>query len=282
MLAAEEVGEEGAEGGDGDVGDEGGGGDGLAEGAMALDPTLPAHSMEKEKEINKEKRTPPPGARLSGTHLPLSRPALAHISSLHPNAYFHLLPFRWKEDPAVKSREIVWREDMDAFVLGLLRGRVVRELRGVGGGGGYVAPLEGWGGLRGGRGVGGVLWLGEGVAREVDASGEAGKGASGEVEEELPGAGEKGPEEEPLEMDNATEKWQHSKKGPPAYTLARCGKRLRPVFNLRRLLGEEHLAGLRALSPRIWGGEVLVLKGKRRTAGVLMDLWMLEGYLALG
>jgi hypothetical protein len=54
-----------------------------------------------------------------------------------------------------------------------------------------------------------------------------------------------------------------------------------PVHNLQVLLGEKHLEGLRErFTNEIFENEVLALRHKRRTVGLQMRLWQLQGYLA--
>jgi len=51
------------------------------------------------------------------------------------------------------------------------------------------------------------------------------------------------------------------------------------VFNLRRLLGSEHLTKLRKESS-IFRKEIVVIRDKRMTIELRMKLWKLEGYMA--
>ena len=51
------------------------------------------------------------------------------------------------------------------------------------------------------------------------------------------------------------------------------------VYNLPTLLGPDHLRALRESSPTHFGGQYAVVKTKRTTTQVQMELWKLLGYL---
>ena len=135
-----------------------------------------------------------------------------------------------------------FREDMDTFVLELMRRRIVESLAYlVQRKKGYVTGCRDWEDAKRRKQVAAMLWT-------VD------------------------PERE-------------EKRSPEFGTLRmRKGKAeggMVPVYDLWRLLGEEHLGKLRAMCENgLWESDVLVLKHKRVTVETQLKLWKLEGYLA--
>ena len=70
-----------------------------------------------------------------------------------------------------------------------------------------------------------------------------------------------------------------SMRAPAPYAVAEGKGGYVPVYNLRTLLGEEHIARLRKCHEIYWG-ELVVLKKKNATLVAQMRLWQLMGYLA--
>jgi len=141
-----------------------------------------------------------------------------------------------------------WRSDMHEFVLELMRRRLVEGLiRLTNSKRGYVVGCSGWKDALAKPQVGAFIWTG--------GNGEQDEGV------DIP------PEFATLDVSAGQQGENRTKKIP--------------VHNLRRLLGMEKLAELRAkLSSGIFGKEVVVLKHKKVVVDVEMQLWKLQGYLA--
>lgn len=154
----------------------------------------------------------------------------------------HMIPHRWKQDTRFKTDDIVWREDMDSFVLDLMRKKALRLLEYLSSKpAAYIARCEDYAEVQGKHQPGAVLWLG-------DPGGDANSN----------------PDEEP----------------PPPFAMVkyRLASHI-PVFNLAALLGSEYLAKLRD-SSRLFTGTMAVIKQKRNALTTLMHLWKLMGYVA--
>lgn len=190
----------------------------------------------------------------SGTHLVASRAALAYISKLNRAAYRRLLPYRWKEDPSLRTNEIVWREDMDTFVLEMLRQSVARDLKYlVSRSAAYIPACKGFNNLADHTQLSAVLWLGP----HPEAS-----------------SPEASSQEAPSDSAASSED-----QGPSPYAMHRYKDHYVPVYNLLTLLGHTHLQSLKASKPTNFGGQMVVVKAKRRTVKVQVELWKLLGYL---
>jgi hypothetical protein len=186
----------------------------------------------------------------TGTHLVASRDALAYISKPNKSAYRRLLPYRWKEDSSLKTSEIVWREDMDTFVLDLLRKSVARELKYLASRpAAYIAACEGYDNIADHAQVNAVLWLGQ---SSESSSQEATLGSTATSED----------------------------RGPPPYAMHRYKDHYVPCHNLPTLLGHTNLQTVRASSPAQFGGRMAVIKAKRRTVKLQIELWKLLGYMS--
>ena len=157
-----------------------------------------------------------------------------------------------------------WRMDMDDFVLDLMRRRVVEALvylirknRG------YISGCVGWeDACMAKRQQAAILWTGGEVGAMVgEGFSEEGK----ELVDDSPHA------PQGMRLD-----------GPPEFATLTIGgdrPRMRPVYNLRKLLGLEHLAELRRISP-LFDRELLTVRNKRNTLDIQMKLWRLQGYLS--
>ncbi len=185
----------------------------------------------------------------SGTHLVASRAALAYISKLTKPAYRRLLPYRWKEDPSLRTSEIVWREDMDTFVLEMLRKSVARDLRYLASRpAAYIAACKGYDNIADHTQLNAVMWLGP----DPEASSqEASSDSTAKCEDQ----------------------------GPPPYAMHHYKDHYVPYHNLLALLGHTHLQTLKASKPAHFGGRMAVIKAKRTTVKVQVELWRLLGYL---
>jgi hypothetical protein len=134
-----------------------------------------------------------------------------------------------------------WREDMDAFVVELMRRRIVSLLVHITSKKrGYLVGCTGWEDAEQKTQVGAYLWTGGNMDKEGD---------------------------QPPEFATL---WTAVTK--PKKT---------PVHNLRFLLGREKLQELREKCKNgIWDREVIVLKHKQMTVDLQMRLWKLQGLLA--
>ena len=204
---------------------------------------------------------------LSGAHILAQRRCLAHVSAMKTREYLGLLPRSWKEDFCVDAKSIVWREDMDTLVLELLRKKVIDQLRWLMlKGNVYIVRCYG-----GSEGIGAfnqaaaALWLGEKRGTDEGANTEEGACFS---------------EMSTAESDRETERTQTIQPPPPYAMLDYKGRHI-PTYNLRTLLGEEHVLHLRK-SSETFRGEMVVIKHKNTTTNAQMWLWKLMGYLAEG
>jgi hypothetical protein len=134
-----------------------------------------------------------------------------------------------------------WREDMDAFVVELMRRRLVSLLVHITSKKrGYLVGCTGWEDAEQKTQVGAYLWTGGNMDREGD---------------------------QPPEFATL---WTGSTE-----------QKKTPVHNLRFLLGREKLQELREKCKNgIWDREVIVLKHKQMTLDLQMRLWKLQGLLA--
>jgi hypothetical protein len=134
-----------------------------------------------------------------------------------------------------------WREDMDAFVVELMRRRLVSLLVHITSTKrGYLVGCTGWEDAEQKTQVGAYLWTGENMDKEGD---------------------------QPPEFATLWTGVTNQKKTP--------------VHNLRFLLGRGKLQELREKCKNgIWDREVIVLKHKQMTVDLQMRLWKLQGLLA--
>ena len=188
-----------------------------------------------------------PPRTLSGTHFLSSWTALKHVTRLQPARYRGLLPHRWREDGAFKVNEVVWREDMADYTLGLMREKAVNQIKRLADrkSAMYMVPCEEWEDVKKKSQVGAVLWVG-GDDDRLDS--------------------EEAEESKPVE--------------PPLYAMLHVSGIDLPVYNARSLLGQQHLDNLRSQLPAIFNKELVTVKGKRLTVQLQLWLWKLTGYLA--
>lgn len=148
---------------------------------------------------------------------------------------------RMRSSRSFKTDRLVWRIDMDEFVLELLRRRAVEDLRYIATrGNGYLVGCNGFDEVHKKKGVGAVLWLSK-------------HGGSN--------------------MEN------NMKNGPGEFTTLDVKDRKVAVHNLEALLGEEKSAEIRK-HMKIFENEVVVIKSRNNTHRLLLRLWTLQGYLA--
>lgn len=164
------------------------------------------------------------------------------ISTLKRRAYMQLLPQRWKLDARFKADQIVWRKDMDVFVLDLLRRKAAKLLKYLSSQpAAYIAPSSDYESIQNRHQPGAVLWLGQ------------------------------------PRCDDAT---MSSREDPPPYAMVEYrSSGYIPIYNLPALLGPEHLDELRK-TRNVFKGPLAVIKQKRNTTDCQMQLWKLMGYMA--
>lgn len=219
--------------------------------AIGSTPTL---NTERDQEVNaitsKESAkavTPKksPSRVMSGTHFLGSRQILKYVSAMHNSTYRKMMPYRWKEDSSIRIPDIVWREDMDTFVLEILRKRIGKKLAYLASRpAAFIAASRGCEHISEQSQVGAVLWLGPDGAQ--DAAPEVGV----------------------------------QRSGPPPYAMHHYRSHYIPCYNLPYLLGSLHLRNLREATFSHFGGQYAVVKAKHGTVDVQLELWKLLGYLA--
>ncbi len=170
--------------------------------------------------------------------------------------WHRILPKRLLRKNTVKVRDIVWREDMETFILQLLRDRVVQRLKHLlYGGSGFLAKSDaGLDGLKEDMHVGCVLWLGP-------------KSSVYQKETEVPFKTGLPPLPTSARIDDTLD----------LMTMDYFGAQV-PIHNLVKLLGKRHLEQLRE-SGSFFDAEVVIIKYKLNTSPARRQLWRLQGYL---
>lgn len=145
---------------------------------------------------------------------------------------------------------------MDTFVLEILRENVARRLAYlVCSNAAYISSCRDHEHISKHHQVGAVLWLGPNTEDSV------GMGVSNEDGAPTGDSGE---------------------SGPPPYAMHHYRNHYIPVYNLPTLLGPTKLRNLREKSSSHFGDHYAVIKAKRLTVEVQLELWKLLGYLAGG
>ena len=206
------------------------------------------------------KNPAPPRPQLTrsgtGAYFLASQGLLRHVSKLQETRYRSLMPYRWKQDSSFKIADIVWREDMDTFVLKILRENVVRRLAYLASStAAYISNCRDHEHISKHHQVGAVLWLGPNSEETVETDFSNKDGAATGNFGEL---------------------------GPPSYAMHHYRNHYIPVYNLLTLLGPTKLRNLRKTSSSHFGDQYAVIKMKRLTVEVQLELWKLLGYLASG
>lgn len=199
-----------------------------------------------------------PVRTLSSTHFPARASALRFISRLKRRDQNKLIPLRWKEDSSLQMDQFVWREDMDEYVLSLLRNNVAQSLRYLGSRtAGYIQRCDGWDYIGKHHQVSAVLWLGDTTPNFKVVP------------------------QNPAQDTNADPFEPTAKRdsGPPTYAMVQYRGRYIPSYNLSFLLGGKHLGSLKDDCVRM-RGSLAVVKQKHATVEVQLALWKLMGYLA--
>ena len=202
-------------------------------------------------------QTPNPRRTLTGTHFIAQKSTLRFISRLEKEKYRKLFPLRWKTGSNLETREVVWRQDMDTYVLGLLRKDLLTSLKYIASRPvGYMVGCGAYEQIGKHAQVGAALWLGD-IAEGPNSTGLEGTGSGGDT-----GAAS-----------------EESDGPPPAYAMLDYRGRYIPLYNLRTLLGIEYLEQLKGLNA-IFQDKFVVVKQKRNTVKIQLALWKLMGYLA--
>ena len=216
---------------------------------------------------------------LASSYYLCSANAMRHISPRRKNEYIRLMPRQWKEDPGVNIKEVIWREDMGDYVLGVFRKKMGKYLE-------ILAkkhaedlvPCSAWGGVGKVGHVQAVLWLsGDGIGDEgvlnVNKEAPVGNGLEATVQK----GGLEAVEQREPSMGNGH---AGSADGPPPYAMVRYDGGHIPVYNLRKLFGQDLIGELRnKTSPGLDRGLIMV-KMARATTVFQQGLWQLMGYLS--
>ena len=166
------------------------------------------------------------------------------------------MPYRWKQDSNFKVADIVWREDMDTVVLEILRENVARRLAYLASStAAYISSCRDHEHISKHHQVGAVLWLGPNSEDTVEP---------GVSDEDGAATGDFG------------------ELGPPPFAMHHYKNHYIPVYNLLTLLSAAKLRYLRETSTSHFGDQYAVIKMKRLTVEVQLELWKLLGYLAPG
>ena len=192
---------------------------------------------------------------MMGTYFVAQRSTIQFISRLNLQQHHRFFPEKWKSAEDLNTRDVVWREDMDTYVLKLMRQDLMSQLQYLSSRpSGYIVGTT-YQHFERHFQLGAALWLGAGNA-ESSTSVE-GTGTDGEAD-----------------MSNGS-------TGPPAYAMLNYNGRYIPLFNLQTLLGNKPLEKLREFRPS-FRDEIAVIKAKQNTVKLQMDLWKVMGYLAGG
>lgn len=164
------------------------------------------------------------------------------MSDVKRKSYLQMVPHRWKLDTRFKTDDLVWREDMDVFVLDLMRKKAVRLLKYLSSrSAAYIAKCEGYEDIQNKHQPGAVLWWGKFASEGMLTA---------------------------------------SEEPPPPYAMVKYRSAYHiPVYNLPAILGSEYLRQLR-VSTGLTDETLAVIKQKRNTVDILTHLWKLMGYLA--
>ena len=255
----------------------------LQSGSIIVKDTVP-------QEIKTKVPSPVPDTRkASSSYFLCSQSALNVLSGFKPKSRMAAIPLAWKSDSWIQADKLVWRKDMDEFVLELLRKRTLALLKILASSrAAYIVPCSGYKSVRLHNQVAAVLWLGANTpaknprCRNLVADLETpifqqevvydplSPGTSALLQETIP-AGCNFTLQADVAASDDTE--------PPPYAMFKYRSHFIPIYNLPTLLGPEHLARLRATRP-CSKGTMAVIKKKEYTIRAQMELWKLIGYMA--
>ena len=226
---------------------------------------------------------PRPIGAASGAFITAQESALQHVCAMKPKEFTRMIPARWK-DNNIKANEVVWREDMDSFVLNLLRQKVIKGLLQLcSRHGGFLVekPIFTTHRILGNQ-VGAVIWLGvpdstqqttiEEFTQNLAIRPNPTHSATSEIVFccQIP---------QNDATNSESEEASAIEQNPPLYTMVKYRGRYLPVYNLKKLLGEEYCQQLRNHG-RPFTQEIMVIKSKPKTVTTQKWLWKLMGYLA--
>lgn len=220
-------------------------------------PATPFSSTSPSSQGPQSPETPVgyPTRTASGTYFLAHLPVLQLIDHLTPKVHYRLLSHRWKEDPNIRSQNLVWRRDMDDFVLELLRKEIVKSLKYLSSRpAAYIVKCKGYESVEKSHQVVAALWLGQSTTSDENLA---------QTDEASDGTSTPAPEQ----------------AVPPPYAMLSYKNHHIPLYNLPHLLGPEYMHILRKLSPSHFKGQVAVLKQKRGTVELQLGLWKLMGFL---
>ena len=201
---------------------------------------------------NASKTMKSPIRTLSSTHFLASRQVLAHVSGLNASKYGRLMPYRWKQDPSIKLLDMVWRKDMDVFVLGILRRNISRMLLYLASKpAAYIVPCKSYDSINNHGQVAVVLWLSKNSDNPI--------------------------RDEAVSDDGIS--FDDRERGPPPYAMHYYKTHYIPFYNLAALLGRIQLSALQNSRPDHYCNQFAVIKLKRNTVKVQLGLWKLMGYV---
>ena len=190
---------------------------------------------------------------LSSTNFLASRQVLAHVSNLKPSKYIKLMPYRWRQDSSVKLPDVVWREDMDTFVLDILRRNVFKILSYLASRpAAYIFPCKSYEDINNHDQVAAVLWLRHDGATSTSDGPSIGAASS----------------------------FIARQTDPPPYAMHYYRTLYIPCYNLAALVGPTHLRALQESRPDRYSDQFAVIKRKRGTVKVQLEMWKLLGYTA--
>ncbi|TPX18287.1 uncharacterized protein E0L32_011785, partial [Thyridium curvatum] len=211
----------------------------------------------------------------------------ASAGSRYANGHRRLMRMgRTARDEALAGRA-VWRRDMHDVVLRHRRRRAADEILAMAAVRSrtpidILQRFDGDGEFRGTPARGCVLAMGDEAAAFKPRGGEAAAGAAVDEEggfEERFGAVFGGGGEQGGATAAAPRPHRFGPFAPIKLGTAKYGS-VHPVYDLTRMLGEEEVRRLREEGPEILReGSMYLVHGDKRTAGLQLMLWSLEGYL---
>jgi hypothetical protein len=198
--------------------------------------------------------------------------------SMVNHGYRRLLAMRRRH--VALEKNVIWRDDMDEFVLDLMRRRITAELLQLSkvsesGWSQYLTPCAAWDDIKRLKHTRGcILWYSP-TGNDLDSPAEGPKSSSKDTDPELANH---------ASSDEITASYGSDERISGEFTTldlegVKYWPKI-PVYNLGYLLGEQYLQQLREGSSII-GGSSLVMLARRRTVPTQMRLWKLQGYLAL-
>jgi hypothetical protein len=220
----------------------------------------------------------------SGSYLICSRPAMRLVSSFKSKQRMKLIPLAWKEDSWLQTGKLIWRQDMDTFVLELLRKKAFTLLSMLASKrGNYITCCSGYNSVSAHRQVAAVLWLGASTPAKITEDPEqlAFPEPHTSPEEVRDAPSPPSSETESETRPTTPQEASPEETNPPLYAMIIYKSHYIPTYNLPKLLGPDYVARLQAFVPCLQG-TMAVIKSKPHTLKVQMELWKLMGYLALG